>query len=43
MKKQMNIFQIKEDTTPEAGLNEMEISDLCDRKFKIIGLKILSQ
>ena len=43
MKKQRNMFQPKEqDKPPEASLNEMEISDLPNRVFKITVIKMLT-
>lgn len=43
MKKQGNMFQKKEqDKSPETNLNKMEISDLSDREFKIMVIKMLT-
>ena len=43
MKKQRNTFQTKEqDKSPERDLSEMQICDLPDREFKIVGIKIES-
>ena len=40
-KKQRNIFQTKkQDKTPETDLNEMKISDLPDKQFKIMLLRM---
>lgn len=37
------MFQIKEQNkTPEANLNEMEINNLSDKKFKVMVIKILT-
>ena len=42
MKKQGNMSQTKEqDKSPEANLNKMELSDLPDREFKIMVIKLL--
>ena len=44
MRKQMNMFHMKEqDKTPEKDLNEIEISNLPDKEFKIIVKKIISE
>ena len=40
MKKERNMFQTKEeDKSLKANLNETEISDLCNREFKIIVIR----
>lgn len=40
MKKHRNMFQRKkQEKFPETDLNEIEISDLCDREFKIMVIK----
>lgn len=44
IKKQRSVFQTKEqDKTPETDLHETEISDLPDREFKIIIIKVLTE
>ena len=44
MKKQSNIFQTKEQNkTSEKSLNEMKTSNLPDKKFKVMVIKILSE
>ena len=42
MKKQRNIFKMtKQDQTPEKNLNETEISNLPDKVFKVVVIKML--
>lgn len=44
MKKQGNTFEIKEqDKTWEKGLNDTEISNLTNKEFKIVVIKIISK
>ena len=44
MKKQENIFQTKEqDKSPKISLNEMKISDLPKRDFKMTVIMILTK
>ena len=41
MKRQRNTSQVKEkDKTPEKQLNEMEISNVCEKDFRVIIVKI---
>ena len=43
MKKQRSKYQTKkQDKSPETDLNELEISDLPDREFKIIVIKLVT-
>ena len=42
MKKQEYIPKKERGKTPESDLNEMEISDLSDKGFKIIVIKMFS-
>ena len=44
MKRQINIFQMKElDKTPEKQLNEVEISILTNKEFKVMIIKMLNK
>lgn len=44
MKKQRNMFQTKEqDKTPEIDLNEIKISELNHRAFKIMVINMLNK
>ena len=43
VKKQGNIFQTKEDKSPETNLSEMEVSDLPHRVFKITVLNMVTK
>ena len=44
MKKQWNMFQTKgQDKTPEPDLNEMKISGLPSKEFKIMVIKMLTE
>lgn len=39
-----NIFQMKEpDNTPEKDLNEMQLSNLPDKEFNVMVIKILTE
>lgn len=37
----MEVLDKRTDNLPETNLNEMKVSDLPDRKFKIMGIKML--
>lgn len=42
MKRQRNMFQTKEQgKTPEKGINETEVSNLFNKEFKVIVIKML--
>lgn len=44
MRKQRHMFQIKEqENTSAKDLNEMEISNLLDKEFKVMVLKTLTK
>ena len=44
MKRQINIFQMKElDKTPEKQLNEVEISILTNKEFKVMIIEMLNK
>ena len=44
MRRQRNMAQMKEQIkTPEKEPNEMEISNLSDAEFKILGLRVLKE
>ena len=44
MRKQRNMFQMKEqDKTPEKIFNETDVSDLSDKEFKVIVIKMLTK
>lgn len=43
MKKQRNTFQSKQDKNSENYLNEMEISDLPDKQFKVTLIKTVTE
>ena len=44
MKKQKNILQTEEqDKPPKTDLSEMDISDLHDRQFQIMAIKLLTE
>ena len=44
MKKQENVFQIKEqDKPPETELSKIEISNLPDKEFKAMIIKMLNE
>ena len=44
MRQQRNMLQMKEqDKTPEEELNEVEISNLLDKEFKVMILKMLKE
>ena len=44
MKRQINIFQMKElDKSPEKQLNEVEISILTNKEFKVMIIKMLNK
>ena len=44
MKKQGTMFQTKEqDKSPETNLNKIEMSDLPDREFKIMVMKMFTE
>lgn len=43
IKKQRNTFQSKKDKNSENYLNEMEISDLPDKQFKVTLIKTVTE
>ena len=44
MRLQRNMFQTKEqDKTPEEELSEMEISNLCNKDFKVMIIKMFKE
>lgn len=43
MRKRKSMCQMKEQATPEKNLNEMDISSLPDKKFKVMILKMLTK
>lgn len=44
MKNKRNVFQMKDEAkTPEKNLSKTEVSDLSDKKFKIIIIKLLTR
>ena len=43
MRRQRNLFQVKEKINPQKNPKEMEITDLSDKEFKIIVMKVLAE